>query len=34
MLINDRDVRIITSEGEAITTITIDPDKLYRSRNT
>ncbi len=34
MLVNDRDVRVISSEGEAIATIHIDPDKLYQPRNT
>jgi transposase InsO family protein len=34
LLVHDRDVRVINSNGEPIATITIDPDKLYQPRNT
>jgi transposase InsO family protein len=34
LLVHDRDVRVINSDGEPIATITIDPDKLYQARNT
>lgn len=34
LLVNDRDVRIVTQDGELIRELTIDPTRLYQGQGT